>query len=136
VLRVDARVNLESRPGAVLSEVFGAAAEQYALEGFPGEWHRHHQGGLTGYAGREVFATAGAPHRLATWQAIAWNPSITRVKSEDTVLITPDGPEVLTRTGRWPQHVVELSAGRLDRPALLTALSRSPAARRARQPSR
>jgi Xaa-Pro aminopeptidase len=119
VLRVDALVNLQSRPGAQLSDVLAAAADQYATEGFPGEWERHHQGGLTGYAGREIFATPRARHRLEPWQATAWNPSITRVKSEDTVLVTLDGPEVLTRTDGWPQVRVEHPAGRLERPALL-----------------
>jgi Xaa-Pro aminopeptidase len=119
VLRVDALVNLQSHPGARLSDVLAAAADQYATEGFPGEWQRHHQGGLTGYAGREIFATPRAGHRLGPWQATAWNPSITRVKSEDTVLVTPDGPEVLTHTDEWPQVRVELPAGSLARPALL-----------------
>ncbi|MGH8834671.1 MAG: M24 family metallopeptidase [Actinomycetes bacterium] len=119
VLRVDALVNLQSRPGAQLSDVLAAAADQYATEGFPGEWERHHQGGLTGYAGREIFATPRARHRLEPWQATAWNPSITRVKSEDTVLVTLDGPEVLTRTDGWPQVRVEHPAGSLERPALL-----------------
>jgi Xaa-Pro aminopeptidase len=119
VLRVDALVNLQSHPGARLSDVLASAADQYATEGFPGEWQRHHQGGLTGYAGREIFATPRARHRLEPGQATAWNPSITRVKSEDTVLVTPDGPEVLTRTDDWPQVRVELPAGSLARPALL-----------------
>src|SRR5262245_49545383 len=119
VLRVAAQVNLHSRPGAQLSDVPVAGPDQYATEGFPDEWQRHHQGGLTGYAGREVFATPRAHHRLEPWQATAWNPSITRVKSEDTVLVTPDGPEALTRTDDWPQVHVELPAGSLQRPALL-----------------
>lgn len=119
VLRADARVNLESRPGRMLSDIFGDLAEQYGADGFANEWQRHHQGGPTGYAGREVFATEGTRQRLGAWQAVAWNPSITRVKSEDTVLVTPDGPEVLTETGRWPQRLVQLPVGTLQRPALL-----------------
>ncbi|MDP8937949.1 MAG: M24 family metallopeptidase [Actinomycetota bacterium] len=117
--RVDARLILESRPGRTLGQVMAAGMAQYAEEGFADEWRLHHQGGLTGYAGREVFATPESPDVLEADQVVAWNPSITRVKSEDTVLVTDGGPEVLTRTGRWPQDDVDLPSGVISRPALL-----------------
>ena len=119
VARVDARLILESRPGRTLGQVLGAGIDQYAEEGFADEWRLHHQGGLTGYAGREVVAVPGSPHVLAAGQVVAWNPSITRVKSEDTVLVTDVGPEVLTRTPSWPQEDVDLGATTIARPALL-----------------
>jgi len=119
VLRLDARYLVESRPEATLGEVMSAAAEQYAAEGFPDEWRLHHQGGLTGYAGREVFATPGEGHRLEVGQALAWNPSITRVKSEDSVIIGEDGVEVLTSTEGWPRVAVDLPGGTASRPGLL-----------------
>ena len=118
VSRVDARMILESRPGASLAEVMRRGMDQYASEGFPDEWRMHHQGGLTGYAGREVFATPTAGHRLGTNQVVAWNPSITRVKSEDTVLVANTGVDVLTRTDQWPQERIELPVGALERPVL------------------
>ena len=119
VTRVDAREILASRPGTSLGAVVQDAIDQYEREGFPGEWESHHQGGLTGYAGREIFGTPDTDYRLRTNQAVAWNPSITRVKSEDTVLVTDDGIEVLTSTGAWPSRQVEVEAGTLERPALL-----------------
>ena len=119
VTRVDARLILESRPGRTLGQVLGAGVEQYAEDGFADEWLLHHQGGLTGYAGREVVAVPGSPQVLEADQVVAWNPSITRVKSEDTVLVTDHGPEVLTRTPSWPQEEVTLAAGTVSRPALL-----------------
>ncbi len=119
VRRVDARFLLESRPGARLNDVLASAVEQYGDEGFGDEWRLHHQGGLTGYGGREIFGTPSADHRLEEAQVVAWNPSITGVKSEDTVLVTAGGPEVLTRTGAWPQDRVELPAGTAERPVLL-----------------
>lgn len=119
VARVDARLILESRPGRTLGQVMGAGMAQYAEEGFADEWRLHHQGGLTGYAGREVLATSESSDVLEADQVVAWNPSITRVKSEDTALVTDAGPEVLTRTGRWPQDEVALPSGTIPRPALL-----------------
>jgi antitoxin VapB len=118
VTRVDARYLLESQPGATLGQVLSAARDQYAEEGFAQEWRLHHQGGTTGYAGREVFGTPAEPHRLKAGQAVAWNPSITRVKSEDTAVVGEEGVEVLTVTPSWPQVTAELRGGRMSRPAL------------------
>jgi Xaa-Pro aminopeptidase len=110
---------VESRAGASLGEVLDAGLSQYEHEGFPDEWRLHHQGGLTGYAGREIFATPGEPHRLSRHQVVAWNPSITRVKSEDTVLVTADGCEILTRTDDWPRKLVTVASGAIERPSML-----------------
>ena len=118
VAAVDARYNLESRAGVPVGEVVRRAIDQYALEGFPQEWELHHQGGLTGYAGREIFGTPDSEHRLQHNQVLTWNPSITGTKSEDTVLLTAGGPEVLTRTGEWPELKVDLPIGTLCRPAI------------------
>lgn len=120
VVRVDARLIAESEPGAGLGEVFDRGVEQYQREGFGGEWRLHHQGGLTGYAGREVFAASSAHHTLAPGQAVAWNPTIGAAKSEDTVLVATDGPpETLTRTSAWPRTAVEVHGGIIERPVLL-----------------
>jgi Xaa-Pro aminopeptidase len=121
VQRVDAAMVLASRPGATLGEVLDRARSQYAAEGLAGEWELHHQGGLTGYAGRERFAVPGEPHVLRAAQVVAWNPSITRVKSEDTVLITERGPEVLTNSTRWPRELVRVAEGAVARPGLLVS---------------
>lgn len=117
--RVDARMIGSSRPGATLAEVFNAGAEQYAAEGFADEWKLHHQGGLTGYAGREVKGTPSSDYVLQSNQVVAWNPSITGAKSEDTVLITDKGFEVLTSTGHWPMLQVTPGDSAPARPDLL-----------------
>jgi Xaa-Pro aminopeptidase len=114
---VDAAVLTASRPGATLGRLFDVLAHAYAEQGFPEEWRRHHQGGLTGYRGREVFAVPGDPTPLPESCAVAWNPSVTGGgKSEDTVLVTAAGVEVVTRTPDLPE--LETSAG-LPRPAIV-----------------
>jgi Xaa-Pro aminopeptidase len=96
---VDAAMLRASRPGRTTGEVLEVAARVYEALGFPEEWRRHHQGGITGYQGREVFAAPGEPTQLPDSCAVAWNPSITGgAKSEDTALVTADGIEVVTRT--------------------------------------
>jgi Xaa-Pro dipeptidase len=104
VAEVDAAMLDASRPGTTTGEVLTAAADTYAALGFPEEWRRHHQGGITGYRGREVFATPGEPTPLPDLCAVAWNPSIAGgAKSEDTALVSAEGVEVVTRTPSLPE---------------------------------
>ena len=66
---VDAAMLIASRPGTAVGEIFGIAVRAYEERGFPDEWRLHHQGGITGYQGREVFAVpdlAGTPTAGAT----------------------------------------------------------------------
>jgi Xaa-Pro dipeptidase len=113
---VDAAYLAASTPGATLGDVFAQGAEAYAAQGFPEEWRRHHQGGLTGYRGREVFATPGEETRIPESAALAWNPSITGgAKSEDTILVSTHGVEVVTRT----PDLGELDTAGAPRPAIV-----------------
>ena len=118
VCEVDAAVNRATRPGRTLAAVFADLQQAYAEQGFADEWTFHHQGGSTGYAGREVFATPGEAEVVLASQAFAWNPSIAGTKSEDTIWVGPEGGiEVLTAQGPdWP--AVATNAG-LVRPGIL-----------------
>lgn len=97
-IRAVERVFLDATvPGAVLADILRTGAEAYAAQGFAtDEWTRHHQGGAAGYAGRDPRATPDATDVVQLWQAFAWNPTAPGVKVEDTVLVTPEGIEVLT----------------------------------------
>ncbi|MGH9225388.1 MAG: M24 family metallopeptidase [Acidimicrobiales bacterium] len=119
VRRIDARLIAESGAGALLGDVFEHGVDQYQREGFATEWQLHHQGGLTGYAGREVFATPSSRHVLRPGQAVAWNPTIPGVKSEDTILVGTETHEVLTATPVWPCELVEVAGATVARPNLL-----------------
>jgi len=115
VCRVDAVLNLASRPGVTLGSIFRRGMEQYAAEGFPEEWRHHHQGGTTGYEGRDVKGTPTCEEVLAAPTAVAWNPSIRGTKSEDTFLVTEEGIENLTESKDWPQVKAVTPLGILHR---------------------
>lgn len=125
VQTIDAVFNLNTRPGAAAGDIFAKAQQAYAYAGYPDEWKLHHQGGATGYAGREYRAGPGSPEVVADWQAFAWNPSITGTKSEDTVLVSSEPGrecEVLTTTpdSVWPTATVTIEGlGSIVRPDIL-----------------
>jgi Xaa-Pro dipeptidase len=83
-------------PGRTLADAFADCRRFYAEAGFPEEWRLHHQGGLTGYASREVIATPETLQEIRVGQAFAWNPSITGAKAEETFILAESGPEVIT----------------------------------------
>jgi Xaa-Pro dipeptidase len=120
VCNVDVAVNLATRPGKTMGEMFKTIEKAYADNGFEGEYAFHHQGGSTGYAGRDVFVEPGSPVKILENQAFAWNPSITGVKSEDTMLCTKDGIEMITTISpEWPK-IRGISEGKsLDRADIL-----------------
>lgn len=86
-----------TRPGRALADAFADCRRFYAEAGYPDEWKLHHQGGMTGYASREIIATPHAEQEIQVGQAFAWNPSITGAKAEETFILTESGPEIITR---------------------------------------
>jgi Xaa-Pro dipeptidase len=107
VLEVEAAALSASRPGATLGEVFAALQGAYARVGFPRAWGEHHQGGVGGYRSREVVATPGHPLVLEAGMVLAWNPSLSGAKVEDTFLLTEGGLLNLTEDPFWPAVEVE-----------------------------
>ena len=131
VCGVDALMQEATQPGKTLGDVFAVCRQAYKTLGFPeNEWHNHHQGGATGYAGRTCKGAPGEsfPVLDAHWPrkaaeilgfqpafgaAFAWNPSGVGVKSEDTFLLLPDGTrEIVTRTPSLPTVDLEAVLGR------------------------
>lgn len=118
---VDATLIAATRPGAIVADIFQQAVDAYAEQGFPGEWHLHHQGGLTGYEPREYVGTPTSEEIVYENQVFAWNPSITGTKSEDTVLVGKETNEILSSVGDWPMLPVEIEGQTIERPAILEA---------------
>ena len=121
IAAVDTEMMEASRPGRTLGDVFEVCTNAYTRYGFPqDEWHNHHQGGPTGYAGRtdrgrpcnpfpvldtlydtKVSNILGESTQFSA--AFAWNPSAVGVKSEDTFILLPDGSqEIITPTPKLP----------------------------------
>jgi Xaa-Pro aminopeptidase len=120
IANIDAAVNLATRPGRTLAEIFADLQRAYADNGFADQWQLHHQGGSTGYNPRDAVANPTNPTRVVENQAFAWNPSIVGAKSEDTVMTTASGVEVLTAASTgWPAIEGKCPAGTLRRAGVL-----------------
>jgi antitoxin VapB len=122
ICNIDAAVNLATRPGRTLGDIFDILAEAYHDAGHVDEWKNHHQGGSCGYQPRDVVAVPGSPVTALANQAFAWNPSIPGAKCEDTILSTDKGIEVLTpHSSDWPTVMGKSKDGQLARAGILTA---------------
>lgn len=119
VANIDATIIAATRPGHTLADVFLKAESAYEEFGFPDEWQKHHQGGLAGYEPREITATPETKQPILKNQVYAWNPSITGVKSEDTILVGEKSNEVLTEIPDWPAVEIRTGNGSIKRPAIL-----------------
>jgi Xaa-Pro dipeptidase len=136
---VEARMLAACRPGATYGDVFEASLAGYAEVGEPEAWRDHYQGGPVGYRQREW--EIAPDQRESRWfttpvvagHAVAFNPSVAGGgKAEDTFLVSSDGPQAVTDTGRWPMsppapglparpQILDLSKGEL-----LSVTSRGP----------
>jgi antitoxin VapB len=119
VAQIDAEMIAATRPGFTIGDVFHKAQTLYASTGFPDEWQLHHQGGSAGYAPREFTATPTSTQPIIVGQAFAWNPSITGVKSEDTILVGEHSNQIITEIADWPSIDVKVGDQIIKRPAIL-----------------
>lgn len=116
---IDCTMMAHTRPGVPAREVLQKGIEAYQAKGYPQEWKLHHQGGAIGYTGRDYRTHFGTPDIVQENQAFTWNPSLTGTKSEDTILATSKGIEMITYPVLYP--TLSLSAGGIAfvRPAIL-----------------
>lgn len=107
LLTVEATGLAAIKPGASLSAVYHALAQAYQHADRAGALREHHQGGITGYAAREIVATAITATELVEGMAFAFNPSFQGVKVEDTFLLGRQGLENVTYDPAWPSIDVQ-----------------------------
>jgi Xaa-Pro aminopeptidase len=102
ILVVEAAGLQACRTGMPLSEVYHAFDKSYRAQGFTDAVRAHHQGGVTGYAARELMAMPETALSLQDGMALAFNPSLPGVKVEDTFLMRDSNLENLTFDPNWP----------------------------------
>lgn len=117
---IEGKMLLATKLGEKVSNIFEKSVKAYELQGYNDEWKFHHQGGAAGYAGREYLAIPDSVEIVQNNQAFAWNPSISGVKLEDTIIVSDDKIEIITQTKDFPLVNVLLDDGRkILRPDIL-----------------
>lgn len=119
VARIDARMILGTRSGKTMGDMYALAKLAYEEEGYPTATEEHHQGGSIAYLPREILARPNETTVIAERQAFAWNPSLRGAKSEDTIILGPSGPVIITQTPDWPMVSVTIDGQTMQRPAIL-----------------
>ncbi len=102
VNEVNAGLITSTVPGESVSKIYQEAVNRYTEFGYKGEWEKHHQGGPIGYENRDYLATDSCPALVFNNQAFAWNPMIVNVKSEETMIASSSGFEMVTGDPEWP----------------------------------
>ena len=102
LIDIHADILSATRPGRGWPELFSDITQAYQQRGYVDAWRDHHQGGPAGYGCRDWIVTPETPGKVQGHTAVAWNPTLAGVKSEDTFLINEDGLQALTRTASWP----------------------------------
>ncbi|GBD35001.1 hypothetical protein HRbin36_00105 [bacterium HR36] len=108
-----------SWPDAIVREVFQAARRIYDLVGAEHEWHYAPLGYVLG---REPVEAVLYPDMDAAMQigwTLFWSPSIGPATSGETVVVTSQGPTVLTSVEAWPVVLVRVSGMQLQLPGIL-----------------
>ncbi len=116
---IDCTFMAHTKPGVPAREVLQKGIDAYKEKEYPEEWRLHHQGGSIGYTGRDYRTNFNTPDLIQENQAFTWNPSIIGTKSEDTILATPVGPEMITKPILYPTLSVTVEGISFKRPAIL-----------------
>lgn len=119
VVTIEAEMFAQTYEGNELKEVFLKAVQTYESLGYGEEWKLHHQGGPTGYKGREDVVKPSHKGKVLLDQAFAWNPSISGTKGEDTIIAGLSQPEILGQIPDWPYLEVKVGEQVYKRPDIL-----------------
>ena len=118
-MQIDANMILNSKSGIKYNEIFERAMFNYDKLGYNNEWRNHHQGGPLGYESRYLLVNSDTKMNIRENHAIAWNPSITGFKSEDTFIVGKEKNLIITEDKNWPKIEIKTEYGKILRPDIL-----------------
>lgn len=102
-----------------LEEIWARVQRMYGKCGYADEWRKTEQGEILAQRTCEHRIVPHSPLGLEPGMLIHWKPQIGPASLSDTILVTEQGPEWLTKTDHWPLFQVELRGETISRPALV-----------------
>lgn len=118
-IEIDCIMMNNTIPGKSYQVPLLAGKNAYKERGFEDEFIKHHQGGTIGYQPRDYRIDFSHVDNILENQAFCWNPSITGTKSEDTIMTTSDGIEMITKPIIFPTIDIEVNGVNYKRAAIL-----------------
>ena len=109
----------KARVGEDELTLYNTLRQAYIDKGYPDMFDRHGQGGCQGYWPREYMVTPDCHHIIQKNQAYCFNPVVDGTKTEDSFIVTEDGPMLITRPIIFPKLEYEFNGVKFERPGLL-----------------
>jgi Xaa-Pro aminopeptidase len=116
-----------SQPGWPLSTVWQKVRRIYDKQGIGEEWQLADQADVVGYVASEVQLFPESEFTLLPRMPVHWHPSVGPAQIGDTILVSEEGPELLTKATDWPLLYVTVKGKPVYVPDLLVREASAPA---------
>ena len=99
--------------------LYDTLRQAYLDKGYDTMFDKHGQGGCQGYWPREYMITPSSHHIIQKNQAYCFNPVVDGTKSEDSFIVTENGPLLITRPISFPKLTYTFGDVSFERPGIL-----------------
>jgi Xaa-Pro aminopeptidase len=117
-----------SQAGWPLATVWQKVRRIYDKQGVGEEWQSADQADVVGYLASEVQLFPASEFTLLPRMAVHWHPSVGPAQMGDTILVSEEGPELLTNANDWPMLCVTVKGRPVYVPDILIREVGAPAA--------
>ena len=121
------RANLARHRQAGLAQTPLASSFLNDKQGIGEEWQSADQADVVGYVASEVQLFPESEFTLLPRMPVHWHPSVGPAQMGDTILVSEEGPELLTKATDWPLLYVTVKGKPVYVPDLLVRETSAPA---------
>jgi Xaa-Pro dipeptidase len=108
-----------------LKNIWPRVQRIYEKNGLSSEWQLGDQADVTGYRPSEYQLSPSSDFTLHAPCPVYWHPSVAAAMLGDTILVLPNGCEILTRSETWPELRVQVKGHDIPCPGLLLIREKS-----------